>query len=300
MKLIQCVPNFSEGRRPEVIEQIIAGITAAGVTLLDVNPDADHNRVVVTFVGAPEQVVEAAFAGTKIASELINMEEHKGEHPRLGATDVIPFVPLTGATMDDCVALAEQLGQRIANELEIPVYLYERAARVPERRNLADVRRGEYEVIKEEIALPSRKPDFGPARMHPRAGAVVVGARPALVAYNVNLNTDNVKAAKAIAKAVRESSGGLPAVKALGLMIEANNQAQISMNMVDFNVTGLLTVFRAIEAEAQKLGVGIANSEIIGLVPVKALLDAVISELKLTDFSLEQVLELKLAARNEC
>ena len=299
MKLIQCVPNFSEGRRQDVIDQIIAGVQSAGVTMLDVNPDADHNRVVVTFVGEPEQVLEAAFRGVKIASQLINMEEHTGEHPRLGATDVIPFVPLTGATMADCIALAEALGEKIARELDIPVYLYESAARVPERRNLADVRRGEYETLKLEIGEPARKPDFGPARMHPTAGAVVVGARPALVAFNVNLDSDNVKAAKAIAKAVRQSSGGLPAVKALGLMIEANHQAQISMNMVDFNMTGLLTVYRAIEAEAQKLGVSIANSEIIGLVPVKALLDVVMSELKLTDFSLEQVLELKLAARNE-
>lgn len=267
--------------------------------MLDVNPDADHNRVVVTFVGEPDQVLEAAFRGVKLASQLINMEEHTGEHPRLGATDVIPFVPLTGATMADCIALAEALGEKIARELEIPVYLYESAARVPERRNLADVRRGEYEALKQEIGEPARKPDFGPARMHPTAGAVVVGARPALVAFNVNLDSDNVKAAKAIAKAVRQSSGGLPAVKALGLMIEARHQAQISMNMVDFNMTGLLTVYRAIEVEAQKLGVSIANSEIIGLVPVKALLDVVMSELKLTDFSLEQVLELKLAARNE-
>lgn len=299
MKLIQCVPNFSEGRRQDVIDQIIASVQSAGVTMLDVNPDADHNRVVVTFVGEPDQVLEAAFRGVKVASQLIDMEQHTGEHPRLGATDVIPFVPLTGATMADCVALAESLGEKIARELEIPVYLYESAARVPERRNLADVRRGEYEALKLEIGEPSRKPDFGPARIHPTAGAVVVGARPALVAFNVNLNSDNVKAAKAIAKAVRQSSGGLPAVKALGLMIEANNQAQISMNMVDFNMTGLLTVYRAIEVEAQKLGVTIANSEIIGLVPVKALLDVVVSELKLTDFSLEQVLELKLAARNE-
>lgn len=299
MKLIQCVPNFSEGRRKDVIEKIIASITRTGVTLLDSKPDADHNRVVVTFVGDPDQVVEAAFQGTKTASELINMDEHRGEHPRLGATDVIPFVPLTGATMEDCIMLAERLGERIAKELEIPVYLYERAARLPERRNLADVRRGEYEGIKAEIELPHRRPDYGAPRMHLTAGAVVVGARPPLVAFNVNLNTEDVKAAKAIAKAVRESSGGLPAVKALGLMIEATNQAQISMNMVDFHTTGLLTVFRAIEAEANKLGVGIANSEIIGLLPVKALIDVAMAELKLTDFSLEQVLELKLAARNE-
>ena len=297
MKIIQCVPNFSEGRRPEVIDQITEAITAvSGVTLLDVNPDADHNRVVVTFVGEPAAVAEAAFQGARVASQLIDMENHKGEHPRLGATDVIPFVPLAGAVMDDCIRLAEEVGERLGMELEIPVYLYEHAARVPERRNLADIRRGEYELLKEEIDLPKRRPDFGPVRMHHSAGATVVGARPPLVAFNVNLDSDNLKAAKAIARAVRESGGGLPAVKALGLMIEARGQAQISMNMVNFSVTGLHTVFAAIRSEAEKHGIGIAGSEIVGLLPAQALLDVAAHHLSLEGFSAEQVLEIKLGA----
>lgn len=301
MKLIQCVPNFSEGRRPEVIEQIISSITSVeGVSLLDVKPDSDHNRVVVTFVGDLDSVAEAAFRGTEAASKLIDMENHKGEHPRLGATDVVPFVPLTGATMEDCIHLAEKVGERVARELDIPVYLYERAARRPERRNLADVRRGEYEGIKAEMGVnPDRNPDFGAPKMHATAGATVVGARPPLVAFNVNLASDNVKIAKAIAKTVRESSGGLPAVKGLGMMLEATNQAQISMNMVDFNITGLHTVFQAIKQEAEKHGVAVANSEIIGLLPAKALIDVAVHCLSLKDFSPEQVLELKLAAKNE-
>ncbi len=227
------------------------------------------------------------------------MEQHSGEHPRMGAADVIPFVPLGTTTMDDCVALAEALGERIARELNIPVYLYERAARRPERQNLAEVRRGEYEGLKLEIVKPERQPDFGPARLHPTAGATVVGARPPLVAFNVNLDTADVKVAKAIAKTVRESSGGLPAVKGLGLMLEATGQAQISMNMVDYNVTGLHVVFEAIKKEAAKHGVKVANSEVIGLLPAKALLDVARHYLALTDFSPEQVLELKLATPDE-
>jgi len=300
MKLVQCVPNFSEGRRPEVIAAILAAITGVeGVTLLDYKPDADHNRVVVTFVGEAAVVGEAAFRATAKAAQLIDMETHRGEHPRMGATDVIPFVPLTGATMEDCVGIAEALGERIARELKIPVYLYEKAARRPERRNLADVRRGEYEGLKVEIAKEERQPDFGPAELHRSAGATVVGARPPLVAFNVNLASGDVKVAKAIAKAVRESSGGLPAVKGLGLMLEATGQAQISMNMVDFTVTGLHTVFAAIKLEAAKHGVTIANSEVIGLLPAQAMLDVATHYLQLTDFSSEQVLELKLAARHE-
>jgi glutamate formiminotransferase len=297
MKLIQCVPNFSEGRRPEVIDSITGAISEVeGVTLLDVNPDADHNRVVVTFVGAPEAVLEAAFQGARKATELIDMRRHKGEHPRLGATDVVPFVPLAGATMDDCVMLAEKLGERLGNELQIPVYLYERAARVPERKNLAEVRRGEYEALKEDIDKPERRPDFGPQKIHLTAGGTVVGARPPLVAFNVNLASDNLKAAKAIAKAVRESSGGLPAVKALGLMIEAKGHTQISMNMVDFNITGLHTVMAAIKEEAEKHGVSIADSEVVGLLPAQALFDVATHALSLQGFSAEQVLEIRLGA----
>ena len=301
MKLIQCIPNFSEGRRQSVIDQIVQAIAAVdGITLLDVKPDPDHNRTVVTFVGAPSAVEEAAFRGAAKATELIDMEQHSGEHPRMGATDVVPFVPLAGATMEDCQAIALSVGERIGRELSIPVYLYERSARTPERRNLTDVRRGEYEGIKSEIATnPARTPDFGPSRMHPSAGATAVGARPPLVAFNVNLHSSDVKIAKAIAKAVREATGGLPAVKAMGMMLTATNQAQVSMNMVDFNVTGLHTVFETIKQEAAKHNVRVANSEIIGLLPAQAIIDTAAHYLELTDFSAAQVLELKLAARHE-
>jgi len=301
MKIIQCVPNFSEGRRQVVIDQIAAAIVSvAGITLLDVKPDQDHNRTVVTFVGEAAAVTEAAFRGAAKATELIDMEQHRGEHPRMGATDVVPFVPLTGATMEDCQAIALAVGERIGQELAIPIYLYERSARTPERRNLADVRRGEYEGLKVEIATnPARTPDFGPSHMHPTAGATAVGARPPLIAFNINLDTADVKIAKAIAKAVREATGGLPAVKAMGMMLTATNQAQVSMNMVDFNVTGLHTVFEAIKIGAAKHNVGIGNSEIIGLLPAQALIDTAIHYLMLTGFCPAQVLELKLAARHE-
>lgn len=295
MRVVECVPNFSEGRRPEVIEQIVAQAKAVdGVTVLDVNPDHDHNRVVVTMIGDPQAVSEAAFRCCAEASRLIDMNVHSGEHPRMGATDVIPFVPLSGVTMEDCVQLAEGLAQRIAEELEIPVYLYERAARTPERRNLADVRRGEYEGLKELIGTEERKPDFGPARMHPTAGATAVGARPPLVAFNVNLASDDLKLARRIARKIRESGGGFPAVKALGVMIGERNLAQVTMNMVDYTVTGLLPVYRAIEAEAAKAGVEIAGSEIIGLLPLQAMLDVALQALKVEEFSNEQLLELHL------
>lgn len=295
MRLIECIPNFSEGRRPEVIAAITDAISGvAGIKLLDVNPDKDHNRVVVTFVGEPEAVAEAAFRGAAKAAELIDMREHHGEHPRLGATDVVPFVPLGASTMEECVTLAEQVGERIGRELGIPVYLYERAARTPERRNLADVRRGEYELLMQEIGKPERRPDFGPAAANHKSGGTVVGARPPLVAFNVNLNSTDIKAARAIAKAVRESGGGLPSVKALGLMIEEGNHTQISMNLVDFTITGMHTAMEAIAIEAAKYAITISGSEIVGLLPAQALLDAAVHSLKLRGFSAEQVLEFRL------
>jgi glutamate formiminotransferase / 5-formyltetrahydrofolate cyclo-ligase len=295
VRLIQCIPNFSEGRRPEVIVAITDAISGVeGVKLLDVNPDKDHNRVVVTFVGEPEAVAEAAFRGAQKAAELIDMREHHGEHPRMGATDVVPFVPLGAATMEECIALAEQVGERIGKELGIPVYLYERAARTPERRNLADVRRGEYEMLMQEIGSPARRPDYGPAVANLKSGGTVVGARPPLVAFNVNLNSTDLKAARAIAKAVRESGGGLPAVKALGLMIEAGNHTQISMNLVDFTITGMHSAMEAISAEAQKYGITISGSEVVGLLPAQALLDVAMHSLKLAGFSADQVLEFRL------
>ncbi len=292
-RIVECVPNFSEGRRQDVIDQIVASIgEVAGVRVLDVESDADHNRTVVTFIGEPEAVEEAAFRGIRRAAELIDMEQHRGAHPRMGATDVVPFVPVRGVTMDDCVEMARRLGARVGDELGIPVYLYEAAATRPERVNLADVRRGEYEGIRREIAAdPQRAPDFGPREMG-RAGATAIGARPPLIAFNVYLTGDDVRIAQAIAKAVRHSSGGLRYVKALGLLVEG--RAQVSMNLTNYRKTPIARVVELIRAEAARYGVAIAESEIVGLVPQEALLDAAVHYLQLHRFSADQVLENRL------
>ena len=292
MKLIECVPNFSEGRRPEVIGAIRDAIAAVeGVTILDSSSDESHNRSVITFVAPAEHVVEAAFAGIREAAARIDLREHTGEHPRIGAADVIPFVPLEDSTMDDCIELARQLGERVGKELEIPVYLYERAATRPTRRNLADVRRGQFEGLAGEMGTnPEREPDFGPNRVHPSAGAVAIGARPFLVAYNVYLgDASNLAVAKAIAKQVRESSGGLKAVKGLGM--EVDGQAQVSMNLVDTDQTALHTVFDFISEKAREAGVEVTWSELIGLVPERVLFEASKNHLKLREFTPDQVLE---------
>jgi glutamate formiminotransferase/formiminotetrahydrofolate cyclodeaminase len=295
-KIVECVPNFSEGRRPEVIEAILAEIKSVpGVLLLDREMDADHNRAVVTFVGGPEEVKAAAFKAIAKATELIDMEKHHGEHPRMGATDVVPFIPISEVTQRDCVLLAEQLGEQIGEKLQIPVYLYEAAARRPERQNLADVRRGEYEGIKAEIETnPDRKPDFGPAKMHPTAGAVAIGARMPLIAFNVYLGTPYVGIAKRIARAIRFSGGGLRYCKALGFEIKERHQAQISMNLVNYKKTTIFRVFEMIKAEAERYGVPILSSEIVGLTPQDALLDVAEYYLRLENFKKEQVLENKL------
>lgn len=289
-QIVECVPNFSEGQRKEVIDQIVAAITSVpDVIVLDVEADPDHNRSVITFVGEPAAVEEAAFRSIAKAAELIDMRQHKGKHPRMGAADVVPFVPLRGVTMQDCVEMARRLGKRVGEELGIPVYLYEEAATRPERRNLSDIRRGEYEKIAEEMGkVPEREPDFGPARMG-SAGATAIGARPPLVAFNVYLNTSNVEIAKAIAKAVRHSSGGLRYIKALGLLVEG--RAQISMSVTDFHGTPLLRVLDLIRSEAARWGVSVTESEIVGLVPEDALLDAAVAALQLHRFKKDQILE---------
>ena len=292
-KIVECVPNFSEGRRRPVIEAIAAAIANVdGVRVLDVQSDEDHNRTVVTFVGSPEAVVEGAFQSIATAAQLIDLNHHRGEHPRIGAADVVPLVPVRGVTMEECVALARQLGQRVGEELGIPVYLYEEAATRPERRNLADIRRGEYEGLKEEILTnPDRAPDFGPARLGP-AGATVIGARQFLIAYNVYLTTDDVEIARRIARAVRHSSGGLRYVKALGLLV--NGKAQVSMNLTDFRRTPVYRVVEMIRREAARYGVSIERSELIGLIPQQALLDAAQWYLQLDGFTPDQVLENRL------
>lgn len=294
MQLVECVPNYSEGRRPEVLDEIVAAMTSAGVMLLDREMDPNHNRAVVTVAGEPAAVGEAAFRGCARAAELIDLDTHRGEHPRMGATDVIPFVPIRNATMDDCIAIARQTGERIGRELEIPVYLYERAAQRPERRDLAYVRRGEYEGIRDEIAtLADRAPDFGPRRVG-KAGAVAVGARPFLIAYNVNLATDDLQVAKDIARVTRERGGGLPSVKALGFRLQDKGIVQVSMNLTDFNVTGMLTAFRHVEAEAKKRGVEVQGSELVGLVPLEALAQTARDALALEGFTAGQVVEVRV------
>lgn len=290
---VECVANFSEGRRSNVIEAITAAISSvAGVHVLDVQSDADHNRSVITFVGEPGPVGEAAFRAAAKAAELIDMDLHEGEHPRIGATDVVPFVPISGVTMAECVTLARQVGRRIAEELDIPVYLYEEAATRPERRNLADIRKGEYEGLKAEIETnPARLPDFGPARLG-KAGATVVGARPPLIAYNVYLNTSDVEVARRVGKAIRHLSGGLRHVKAMGVLVEG--RAQVSMNMVNYRGTPLHRAFELIRAEAARYGAVPTESEIVGLVPQDALLDAAEHYLQLNRFRRDQILERRL------
>lgn len=296
-RLIECVPNFSEGRRSDVIAAIRDAIAAIDRTaVLDVSSDVSHNRTVITFVAAAESLVDAAFAGIAKARDLIDLTHHSGEHPRMGAADVVPFVPLEGTTMEECIALARRLGERVGRDLQIPVYLYERAATRRERENLADVRRGEFEGLRDSIPTdPARAPDFGPARVHPTAGAVAIGARPFLVAYNVYLGDKaNLPVAKKVAKAVRGSSGGLKYVKGLGL--EVDGQAQVSMNLVDIDQTPMHRAFEVVKLEAEASGITPTWSEIVGLVPERALFDAAVRHLQLDRFTPDQVLERKVRA----
>ena len=291
-KLVECVPNFSEGRRSAVIDAITAEVTAVpGVKLLDVKPDASHNRVVVTFVGEPHAVKEAAFRSCRKASELIDMEQQTGEHPRIGATDVIPFIPVKNITMEECVELARSLGEEIAERLGIPVYLYEEAAKIPTRRALPDIRKGQYEGLKQDISKPDRHPDYGAPRMHPTAGATVVGARQFLIAYNINLSTSDVQIAKNIAAAIREAKGGYKYCRAMGIMIEERNLAQVTINMVNYTGTPLHRVFETVKAEAARYGVNVIGSEIVGLTPLQALLDAADYYLRLEGFDRKQIME---------
>ncbi|NDJ77236.1 MAG: glutamate formimidoyltransferase [Chloroflexi bacterium] len=293
--LVECIPNFSEGRRPEVVDAIVSAIQhSAAIQILDTSSDPDHNRTVVTFVGPPEEVERAAFAGIKTAAEHIDMASHNGEHPRLGAADVVPFVPIRDITMDECIAIAQRLGQRVGTDLEIPVYLYESAATRPERENLAKLRSGkfQYEQLKEVIGTdPDRMPDFGPAVVGP-AGASVIGARPPLVAYNVYLNTDNVDIATQIARAIRHSSGGLRFVKGAGFLVEG--QAQVSMNLTDYRKTPVYRVMETIRREAERYGVMVTFSELIGLAPEEFFIDTARWYLQLDKFKPDQVLEYRI------
>ncbi len=292
--LVECIANFSDARRPEVIEAIIQAIQSVpSVSLLDRHSDLDHNRTVLTFVGPPDRIGEAAFQAIRRAAELIDLNAHTGEHPRIGASDVVPFVPISGVTMQDCIEIANQVGKRVGEELQIPVYLYEEAATRPDRKNLEDIRRGQYEGLKAEIGIkPERDPDYGPAHLGP-AGATVIGARQPLIAFNVYLTTEDVSIANQIAKAVRYSSGGLRYVKGLGLLVEG--RAQVSMNLTNFRRTPVARVVETIRREAARFGVSIHHTELVGLIPQEALVEAARWYLQLDQFEPKQVLEQRLA-----
>lgn len=295
-RIVECVPNFSEGRRPEVIEQITSVIrSVSGVSMLDQEMDSDHNRAVLSFVGEPEGVLDAAFRAVKRASELIDLTVHKGAHPRIGATDVVPFVPISGVKQSECVELAKRLGKRIADELAIPVYLYELAATRTDRADLANIRQGEFEGLRTAIRSdPDRAPDFGKPALHPTAGATVVGVRAPLVAYNVYLGTKDVKVAQSIAKAIRHRSGGYRFAKALGFEIKERGCVQVSINLTDYSQTPLYRVFETVKREAERWGVNVLESEIVGLVPQAALASAARFYLQLNGFKSDQILENRL------
>lgn len=295
-KLVECVPNFSEGRDKEIIEKIVDEVRKTeGVRLLDYCSDKDHNRSVVTFIGGPEEVKEAAFRLIKKASELIDMSKHSGAHPRMGATDVVPFIPIKDITTEECVQIAKKLGEKVGSELKIPVYLYEDAATAPERQNLANVRKGQYEGFFEKIKQPEWKPDFGPCEMNKKSGATVIGARFPLIAYNVNLGTDNLEIANAIAKKIRHISGGLRYAKAVGVMLTERNIVQVSINMVNYEKTSVYTIQEMVKMEAKRYGVPVVGAEVIGLIPMKALIDCAEYYLQIENFDVSQVLEANLS-----
>lgn len=296
MAVVECVPNFSEGRAADTLAEIAAAIRAVkGSHLLDVHSDPDHHRSVFTVAGEPGAVLESAFRATRVARKEIDLKRHRGQHPRMGAADVIPFVPLEGATMDVCIALARRLGKRIGEELEIPVFLYGRAALRPERENLAQVRRGEFEGLSTAIGRdPAHAPDYGPACIHPTAGATAVGARDILVAYNVYLETRDIGVAKSVARAIRASSGGLPGVRSLPFHVAG--LAQVSTNLLNVDRTPPIRAFRAIAEEATRLGVGIVKSEIVGLCPERALSEADAKEMRLHDSREAHLLEPRVRA----
>ena len=295
MRIIECVPNFSEGRRTEVIQAIVEEVRRAGpARVLDLSSDADHNRSVLTLAGEPEAVRAAVEALVAACVRRIDLRSHQGHHPRMGAVDVVPLVPIRGITMPECVTLARDIGADIARKHDLPVYLYEEAASAPHRRDLAAIRKGGFEGFAEKIRQPQWAPDFGPATVHPSAGCVAVGAREFLIAFNINLTTSDLGVADRVARAIRHSSGGLRYVKAMGVMLENRRLAQVSINMTDFRRTPLHRVFEMVRSEAARWGAGIAGSEIVGLVPQDALLDAAGFYLRLEGFDPEGVLERRL------
>src|SRR6266436_5151763 len=294
--LVECVPNFSEGRDPAKVDAIVEAMKIPGVYLLDREMDSDHNRSVITLVGDRDAIAEAAIRGVGKAAELIDLNKHQGAHPRIGAADVVPFIPIEGVTIEECVRLAERVGLEIWTRVQVPVYLYEAAAKRPERVNLENIRRGQFEALLAEMGTVSeRAPDIGEPRCHPTAGAVVVGARKFLIAYNVNLNTPDLSIAKRIAKTIRHSSGGFRYVKGMGVMLASRNLAQVSINLTDFEQTPMHLVFETVKREAERYGVGVVGSEIVGLIPKKAIEMAAEYFLRYENFRPELVLEHRIA-----
>ena len=294
-KIVECVPNFSEGRDLKKIDRIVAPFRArAGVKLLDYSNDEDHNRLVVTLVGEPEALRDAVIEAIGVAVELIDLNHHQGQHPRMGAVDVVPLIPIKNVTMDEAVSLSREVGEKVAGLYHLPVFLYEKSATAPQRENLAAVRKGEFEGIAGKIKLPEWQPDFGPADRHPTAGTVAIGARMPLVAYNINLSTDNLEIATKIARNIRHINGGLRYVKAMGVELKERNITQVSINMTDYTRTALYRAFELVRIEARRYGVTIIGSEIVGLVPMEALIDTASYYLGLENFSMQQVLELRI------
>lgn len=294
-KILQCVPNFSEGRNKEVIEKIVDCFRGKeGVKLLDYSSDEDHNRSVVTLVGDVEPLIDAMHEAMGKAIELIDMTKHEGQHPRMGATDVVPFIPIKNITMDEAVEVAKTLAERVSKSYNLPIFLYEKAATSPDRVNLAKVRKGQFEGMAEKLKDPDWKPDFGPAEVHPTGGVTAISARMPLVAFNVNLNTDNLDIADKIAKSVRHISGGLRYCKAMGVELKDRGIVQVSMNMTDYTKTPLYRVVELIRAEARRWGVSIVGTEVIGLLPMEALIDSAVYYMGVEEFSMDQVLESRI------
>nr|WP_321502477.1 glutamate formimidoyltransferase [uncultured Dethiosulfovibrio sp.] len=294
-QLIECVPNFSEGRRQDVIEAIVKPFKEQkGCYLFDYRADEDHNRLVVSLAGEPQAICDAVMAASKVAVEKIDLNTHQGAHPRMGAVDVIPFTPISGISMEECVELSRDFGKRFHEELNVPVYYYEDAAIRPDRTRLEVIRKGQYEGLKEEISKPERHPDLGEPKLHPTAGATVIGARKFLVAFNVNLNTTNVEIAKTIGKRVRSSGGGFTAVKGIGLALEDKGMVQVSMNIVDYDKTAIYRALEFIRMEAARWGVTVNGTEVYGMIPIAAMLDSAAYYMQIDDFDPNQVLELKL------
>jgi len=294
-KIVECVPNFSEGRDEAKMERIIDCFRGVdGVKLLDYSNDVSHNRMVITAVGSPELMKNAVVNAIGTAVREIDLNHHHGEHPRMGSADVVPFIPIRNITMDEAVQLAKEVAAEVASKFDLPIYLYEKAASAPHRENLADVRKGQFEGLSKKMEDPLWKPDFGPSTPHPTAGATIIGARNFLIAWNVNLNTDNLEIAKAIAKKIRFSSGGFPCVKALGIYLADKGQAQVSMNLTDFTQTSMHQIFDCIREEAASRSVSIACSEVIGMLPLEAIVDSAVHYLQIVDFTSNRILENRL------